>query len=306
MSILNLHRRAIALMVLAPTMWSMAGVVTRHLDAASGVEITFWRSLFSGICVACALLWQRGAVRTITDVRSLGAAGVLSGMMWCTMFVCFMIALTMTTVANTLIVMSIAPLLTALLAWLVLKQQIPQRTWLAILAALVGIVWMFLHGMREVGGRHLAGMLIAAGVPVASAINLITLKRAGHGIDLMPAVLLGSLFSAMLMLPFALPLQASLHDIALLAMLGFFQLGLPCMLMVKATRSLSAPEVSLLSLLEVLLGPIWTWLGAGEVPARETLIGGAIVLGALVLNELAAMHRKEKASSPAVAEEASL
>lgn len=203
---------------------------------------------------------------------------------------CFMIALTKTTVANTLIVMSVSPLLTAFLAWMFLKQRIAQRTWVAIIAAFIGILWMFVHGLSAVQGQHLVGMTIAMAVPVAAAINLIAIKRTGHGVDLVPAVLLGSVFSAGMMLPLAWPLQASLHDIVILAILGFFQLGLPCILMVRAARSLTAPEVSLLALLEVLLGPLWTWLGAGEVPAQETLIGGAVVMAALVFNELAAIR----------------
>ena len=81
-------------------------------------------------------------------------------------------------------------------------------------------------------------------------------------------------------------------SVFILAMLGFFQLGLPCMLMVRAARSLSAPEISLLALLEVLLGPIWAWLGAGEVPASATLLGGAVVLTALVFNEIADMRNR--------------
>ncbi|MFD2273286.1 EamA family transporter [Undibacterium arcticum] len=108
--------------------------------------------------------------------------------------------------------------------------------------------------------------------------------------DLIPAVLLGGVFSALLMLPLAWPMRASLHDVLILAILGFFQLGFPCMLMVHASKSLSAPEISLLALLEVLLGPIWAWLGAGEVPAREALLGGAVVLSALVFNELLAVR----------------
>lgn len=286
-------------MIIAPTLWSIAGVITRHLDAARGVEVTFWRSLFSAMAVAIVLVGQQGVARTVNTIRSAGLTGVLSGMMWCVMFVCFMIALTKTTVANTLIVMSVAPLLTAFLAWVVLKQSIPQRTWLAIAAAFVGILWMFVNGMSNVGGQHLIGMLIAGAVPVASAVNLIILKRAGQGIDLMPAVFLGSVFSALLMLPFAWPLQASLHDVGLLAVLGFFQLGLPCLLMVKATKSLSAPEVALLALLEVLLGPLWTWLGAGEVPTRETLLGGGVVMAALVLNEIAALRAQGGKKAPA-------
>ena len=95
------------------------------------------------------------------------------------------------------------------------------------------------------------------------------------------------------MLPLSWPFQASLHDIAILAILGFFQLGLPCMLMVAASKSLSAPEISLLALLEVLLGPLWTWIGAGEVPAHATLVGGAVVLAALVFNEATAIRRTE-------------
>lgn len=287
---LTTHQRAVLLMIIAPTLWSIAGVLTRHLDAARGFEITFWRSFFSAVFVAVALVAQQGWGGAAGTVRAVGSLGILSGMMWCVMFVSFMIALTKTTVANTLIVMSVSPLLTAFLAWLFLKQQIPQRTWLAIVAAFLGILWMFISSMSDMDGQHLLGMLIAGAVPVAAAVNLIAIKRAGHGVDLIPAVLLGSVFSAALMLPLAWPLQASLHDIGLLAVLGFFQLGLPCMLMVRAAKSLTAPEVSLLALLEVLLGPLWTWLGAGEVPARETLIGGAVVIAALVFNELAAMQ----------------
>lgn len=290
MSSLNPHQRAVLVMVCAASLWSIAGVVTRHLDAARDFEVTLWRSFFSAIFVAGALLFQQGMGNALATVRKLGRLGVLSAIMWCVMFNCFMIALTKTTVANTLVVMSVSPLLTAFLAWLLLKQSIPQRTWYAIIAALIGIVWMFVRGMSDVNGQNLLGMTIASAVPVAAAINVIAIKKAGHGVDLIPAILLGSVFSVALMLPLAWPLQASLHDVAILAILGFFQLGLPCMLMVRASRGLSAPEISLLALLEVLLGPLWAWLGAGEVPALETLIGGALVVAALVFNEMAGLR----------------
>jgi drug/metabolite transporter (DMT)-like permease len=290
MSSLNPHQRAVLVMVCAASLWSIAGVVTRHLDAARDFEVTLWRSFFSAIFVAGALLFQQGMGNALATVRKLGRLGVLSAIMWCVMFNCFMIALTKTTVANTLVVMSVSPLLTAFLAWLLLKQSIPQRTWYAIIAALIGIVWMFVRGMSDVNGQNLLGMTIASAVPVAAAINVIAIKKAGHGVDLIPAILLGSVFSVALMLPLAWPLQASLHDVAILAILGFFQLGLPCMLMVRASRGLSAPEISLLALLEVLLGPLWAWLGAGEVPAQETLIGGALVVAALVFNEMAGLR----------------
>ncbi|MES2071627.1 MAG: DMT family transporter [Pseudomonadota bacterium] len=286
------HRKALFLMISAASLWSIAGVLTRHLDVARSFEVTFWRSLFAALFVALAMLWQHKS-QAIRKLASVGRFGLISGVMWAVMFCCFMIALTMTTVANTLIVMSVSPLLTALLAWVVLHQKIVLRTWLAIAVALAGMLWMFAGGMSSVDATGLAGMLIAIGIPVAASVNVITLKKAGQAVDLIPAVLIGGVISAALMLPLTLPLQASVHDMAILAVLGVLQLGFPCMLMVSASRTLSAPEISLLALLEVLLGPIWAWLGAGEVPAQETLVGGAVVLAALVFNELLALREDD-------------
>ncbi|MFZ6674731.1 DMT family transporter [Undibacterium sp. Xuan67W] len=283
------HRRAVILMICAATLWSIAGVLTRHLDGARDFEVTFWRSFFAAIFVAVAMLRQYKKA-FIPRLRLLGKIGLLSGCMWATMYSCFMIAITMTTVANTSIMESLSPLFTAFLAWLILRQHIPGRTWLAIAAACAGICWMFAGSISQVDQRGLLGMLIGLGVPIAASVNVILLKKAGHTVDLIPAVFMGGSISALMMLPFALPFQASLHDITILAILGFFQLGFPCMLMVRASASLSAPEIALLSLLEVLLAPIWAWLGADEVPAQATLVGGAIVLLALVFNELAAMR----------------
>jgi drug/metabolite transporter (DMT)-like permease len=283
------HRGAVILMIVTATLWSIAGVFTRHLDSAKGFEVTFWRSLFAGLFVLVAMLKQYGR-GFVPRLRLLGRLGFLSGCMWATMYSCFMIAMTMTTVANTSIMESLAPLFTAFLAWLILRERIPARTWWAIAAACLGMGWMFAGSLSEVDSRGLLGILIALGVPVAASVNVILLKKGGHTVDLIPAVFLGGSISALVMLPFALPLQASSHDVLLLAILGFFQLGLPCMLMVRASASLTAPEISLLCLLEVLLAPIWAWLGAGELPAQATITGGVIVLIALVLNELASMR----------------
>jgi drug/metabolite transporter (DMT)-like permease len=133
-------------------------------------------------------------------------------------------------------------------------------------------------------------MLIALSIPIAAAVNVVTLRAASAELDLRPAVMLGGAISCLIALPLALPLQATPKDIALLAFLGVFQLALPCLLLVLASRVLLAPEIALIGLLEVVLGPLWAWLGAGEVPARATLVGGAVVLSALILNELATIR----------------
>lgn len=289
-------------MLAATFLWSIAGVFTRHLEFARSWEVTFWRSFFAFVFMAGALAWQHRSARVSDSATGAwsaicrsGRAGLLSGLMWATMFTCFMLALTRTTTANTLIVNSLSPLFAALLAWIVLKQPIALRTGIAIGVAIAGMAWMF-HAGLAADERALSGTLIAFAVPIAAAINVVTLKRVGHEVDLVPAVLIGALLSALIALPVALPLTASAHDVGLLAILGFFQLGLPCMLMVRASRHLGAPELALLTLLEVIEGPLWSWLFAGEAIAGSTLSGGAVVLGALVLNELCGSSGSRRAT----------
>ena len=284
------HKMALLLMIIAPTMWSTAGVLSRHLESARGFEVSFWRSFFAALFVGSVLAWQHKA-QFGQKLKGLGRYGLASGVMWAAMFTCFMLALTMTTVANALIVESFAPLLTAIFAWIFLSEKIPGRTWLAIVVAFCGMLWMFIDGFSKLDSRGLIGVMLALCVPFAVAANVIILKKGGQHVDLIPAVLVGGVLSALLMLPFALPFSASTHDILILATLGVFQLGLPCMIMVHAAKGLSAPEISLLSLLEVVLGPFWVWLAIGEEPAKATLMGGAVVLGALIFNEMMAFRQ---------------
>ena len=273
-------------------LWSLAGVFTRHFERAQSWDVAFWRSFFAMIFMVGVLAWThraRGLGGAARAVRATGWAGLISGAMWATSFTCFMLALTRTTTANTLIVNSLSPLFAAALSWVVLKQPIARRTWLAIFIAIAGMGWMFQAGLAA-DAAALSGTLIAFGIPVASAINVVTLKRVGHAVDMVPAVLLGAIFSAAITLPWALPFQPSAQDMAILAFLGFFQLGLPCLLMVRASRHLAAPEIALLMLLEVIEGPLWSWLFAGEAIAASTLSGSVVVLAALVVNEASALR----------------
>jgi drug/metabolite transporter (DMT)-like permease len=197
-------------------------------------------------------------------------------------------------VANVLVTMALGPLFTALLARAVLGYRLPVRTWLAVALAGVGIAFMYGHAFGLGERRHVLGTLVALGVPVAAAVNWTLLQHlksrsaAGRdepGQDMLPAVLLGALLSAAMTLPLAWPLGASAHDLGLLALLGGVQLAVPCLLAVSVARVLSAPEMALLGLLEVIFGVAWAWLGAGEKPGGAVLVGGALVVGALALNE---------------------
>jgi len=295
------HLRAVVLMIIVTLLWSTAGVVTRHLDTAASFEVTFWRSFFNALTLIVMLAILRGPSLWRTLLSSPVVVWV-SGICWAVMFTAFMVAITMTTVANVLITMAIGPLLTALMARFFLHHKLPARTWVAILTAGAGIVWMY--GTQVGNGVSFAGSMVALAVPLAAAINFTMLQHVGHqssvssvedklapSQDMLPAVLIGAIISSAVCLPLAWPLHTSTHDLELLALLGATQLALPCLLMVRLTRVLAAAEISLLGLLEVVFGVTWAWLGAGEMPTTNTVIGGALVLGALLGNEVLALRK---------------
>ena len=290
-------------MLLVTLMWSTAGVVTRHLEAARSFEVTFWRSAFNAVALTAALLWLRGP-RLWADIRSGGGALWVSALCWAVMYTTFMLAITLTTVATVLITMSIAPLLTALFSRAFLQHRLPGRTWVAISVAGLGIAWMFGRQAMQAGGS-MTGALVALGVPIAGATNWTLLQHlhqrhardpSVRAPDMLPAVLLGALLSALVTLPMSLPLSATAHDLSLLALLGVFQLAIPCLLVVQLTRVLPAPEISLIGLLEVVFGVLLAWVGAGEAPGPTALAGGSLVVGALLFNEWLALRERQAAS----------
>ena len=256
------HTQAVFVMVAVTMMWSIAGVVTRHLEQARSFEVTFWRSFFTVLSLLVILPFFQGR-EVFAKIRHGGWALWLSGLCWAVMFTAFMVALTLTSVANTLVTMALGPFLTALIARAAIGHRIAPRTWAAIAVAGVGIAYMY--GAQIEAGRF-AGTLVALCVPVAGGINWTITQRShaqGQGVDLVPAVLVGAVISSLLTLPLSLPFQASGHDIGLLALLGLVQLAIPCALAVVCARVLKAPEMSLLALLEVVFGILLAWVGAG-------------------------------------------
>lgn len=287
------HQRAVWVMVAVTLMWSIAGVVTRQLEAARSFEVTFWRSFFTAISLLVILPLWRGAGAVWRQLRSAPAALWWSGLCWSAMFTSFMLALTMTSVAGVLVISSLNPLFTALLAWLFLRQHIPWFTWMAITLAGAGMAWMF---GGQLGSDSGLGLFVALFVPLSAAINWIVVQHAhakGEDVDLVPSVLVGGMLSALVTFPLALPLQATAHDVGLLALLGLVQLAIPCTLLVICARVLKAPEISLLAQLEIIFGILLVWVGAGERPAGTVLQGGGLVLFALVANELMVWKKKQ-------------
>jgi drug/metabolite transporter (DMT)-like permease len=288
------HPQAIALMVLVTALWSIAGVVTRQLSQAHSFEVTFWRSLFTALSLLVILpVWQGAGVFRRTPWRS--RVLWLSALSWAVMFTAFMVALTLTTVANVLITMAVGPFITALMARAFTGHRIAARTWAAIVLAGAGIAWMY---AGQMGQGQMLGTLIALCVPSAGAMQWTLAQKlrlqdaSTPRVDLLPAVMLGAALSTAFTLPLAFPFVATTPDVAWLALLGVFQLAIPCTLSVIAARVLAAPEVSLLALLEIIFGIGLAWAFAGEVPAASVLTGGALVMAALVANEALALRER--------------
>ena len=287
-------------MILVTLMWSIAGVVSRQLDAARSFEVTFWRSLFNAAALLAALRFMRGTALW-SDIRRGGRALWFSAFCWAVMYTNFMLAITLTTVATVLVTMAVAPLVTALFSRVFLHHRLPARTWAAIGTAGLGIAWMFGRQAWS-GGASMTGALVALGVPIAAAANWTLLQHvhARHAADprieepqMLPAVLLGAALSAAVTLPLALPFSATAHDLSWLALLGVVQLAIPCLIVVRLSSVLPAPEISLLALLEVIFGVLLAWAGAGEVPGRDALVGGSLVLAALIGNEWWALRQRQ-------------
>jgi drug/metabolite transporter (DMT)-like permease len=317
------HLQAVALMVGAALLWSSAGVVARQLEGAVRFEVTFWRAAFTVLSLLVLLpIWRQatraqGKAKGAPLTRRYAVAhwihhhwGLLpesrsfwaSGFCWSVMFTAFMLGLTFTSVANVLIIMSLGPLFTAVLAWAINGQRLKGHVWGAILMAGLGMAYMY-------GGQMLAllksdatqahqlviGSLIALCVPLAGALNWTLVQRSqsrGGRIDLVPAVLVGATLCCFYTWWPASPFAATRSDLLWLALLGLTQLAIPCMLAMVVARTLKAPEVSLLGLLEVIFGILWPWLFANEAPGPSVLLGGGVVIVALVANELMGWHSR--------------
>jgi drug/metabolite transporter (DMT)-like permease len=286
MSTAREHRYALALMVGATLCWASAGVLVRNMTLSDGWEMTFWRSFFMTIAVAGWLsLQHRGSVWQ--KIRAVGLPGLISAAMLTVMFISFILALSMTTVANVLVVSSSSPFFSALLGWLLLGERVPLRTWIAMAVAIAGIVVMFVQALSGEGWQ---GMLLSLVIPVAFGINIAVLRKMHASVDMIPGILLAGVLSAAVTLPIALPFEASALDLGLLAVMGAVQLGLGCILMVIASRHLSAAEIGLTSILETVFGTLAVWVLVGEQPSAATLVGGAMVIGALAANQYVAFR----------------
>ena len=194
----------------------------------------------------------------------------------------FLLALNYTSVANVLFLQAASPMIAALLGWAVLSERVPRRTWLAMVVAAVGVGVM-------VAGTFSAGATAVA-LPIvmtASFAIVIVITRSRRDVSMMPATCASQALVIVVVAPFASFGSATTADWGIFFALGTFQMGAGLALLTIGARVLPPAEVALLSLLEVALGPLWVWLAYGERPSATTLVGGAVVTAAVVVQATA-------------------
>jgi drug/metabolite transporter (DMT)-like permease len=269
------HRRGRTYVALAALAWSTAGLLQRELSVNVPTQLA-GRALFATLGVfAYVAIAERGAV--VGAFRAIGRAGLVLAALMAVSSGAFIAALNYTSVANVLFLQALAPVLAAVLGTLV-GEPVARRTWIAMAVAIAGVGLM-------VGGPHhpsLAGFSLSLLMSVTFAATIV-ITRHRREVSMAPATCLSQLLVLLAAAPFAQPGDIGAQDLALLVGLGVGQIGLGLIFLTIGARLIPAAEVALITLLEIVLGPIWVWIALSEQPAAATLVGGAIVLAAVVI-----------------------
>jgi drug/metabolite transporter (DMT)-like permease len=281
------HRRGLVLVGIAAVIWSTGGLIVRSLDTDQAWTTIFYRSLFASVfLVGFVVVRDRG--RAVRSFTSMGAAGLLVGACFAMSSISLVVALGLTSVANTLVVVSTAPLLAAVLGRVVLGEPVNGRTWATAGVTVVGVVIMVSGSSTE---GSLAGDAVAMLIPIGLAVATVTIRR-HHEVLMVPAMAVGTVMAMLVAVPFVSVWTVTGHDLGLLAMFGSVQLGLGLALYAVGARMAPPADVALVSLLEPVLGPLWVWAVLSEDPGVAALIGGTLVIAAVAIHTAFDLRRR--------------
>ena len=280
-------------MLLAGVCWSFAGLIIRLTENVAEWQILFYRSLFLVITLSLYLV-IKNKHQVLTVFQRAGKTGCIAGMILASGFACWIFAITHTTVANALFVLACSSFIAALLGQIVLKEKVRISTWIYMSVAASGVAIMVIEA---IGIGTLVGNLFALGAATSFAIFAVALRK-GRNTDMTPAVCWAGLWAmgigSVMMLSKGMAFSISPRDLALCASLGIVQVGLGLILFTAGSRYVPTAEMVLLSLTEVVLGPVWVWLVIDEIPTLYTIVGGVIVLGAIASQAIQGAKRRHR------------
>jgi drug/metabolite transporter (DMT)-like permease len=272
----RVRRRGQVYVALAAVAWSSAGVLQRELTVDVPTQVA-GRALFAMLALfAFVAVAERGSV--VSAFTSMGRAGLAVALCTAIASGSFIVALNHTTVANVLFMQAVAPIAAAVIAWLALREPVSRRTAVAMLVALGGVGLM----VGGPGGAHGLGLTLSVVMTLAFAVAVV-ITRHRRDISMAPAICLSQVIVLAVFAPFADAGSVDAHNLVVIVALGVGQMGLGLAFLTVGARLIPAAEVALITLLEVVLGPLWVWLAFSERPSTTTLIGGSIVLVAVAL-----------------------
>lgn len=258
--------------------WSFGGMIDRFIEAPDTWTVVFWRSVFAASFLIGFLVLRDGR-KAAGAFREMGWPGLIVALCFMTASISFVQAIALTSVANVILINAAVPLSAALISWLVLGEKISGVTWAAIAAVILGVAIMVSDGS---GGKgSLAGNLLALLITLVFSIAVVVTRR-HSGVRMTPAVILATSLAAIVAFTQSSGLKVSAQDFVWLFAFGALNLGLGMALFVTGARLIPAANSALFGTFETVAGPVWVWLVHGETVSAMTLLGGVIVLVALL------------------------
>jgi drug/metabolite transporter (DMT)-like permease len=271
------HRLGIALVVAAAVAWSTAPFFTRLLPFDSWT-ILFWRGLFGGGLIAAILVLTQGR-SGLKDLVGMGASGWLVASLSTLGMVSFIPALQLTSVSNVAIIIATGPFVAAAMAWIWLREAARWQTMLASAVALCGVA-IIVGNVRA--NSDILGIALSCLMTLAIAAMTVVIRR-HQNTPMVAAAALSNVLGSFVGAFFADGITSvTAADLVILAMFGFFQVALGLTLYVLGSRLLPSGQACLIATLETPLMPFWVWLAFQETPAPRALVGGALVMGAVI------------------------
>jgi drug/metabolite transporter (DMT)-like permease len=286
------RRTGIALILAAAVAWSTAPFFTRLLALLDSWTILFWRGLSGATVITVVLVLTQGRAG-LRDFTGMGKNGWLVAVLSTLGMISFIPSLQLTSVSNVAIIIATGPFVAAGLAWIWLREVPGLRTLLASLVALCGAV--IIVGNTS-GGADVLGIALACFTTFVIAAMTVAVRR-HKDTPMVAAAALSNLLGSIVSIPFAHGITSvSATDLVTLALFGFLQVGLGLSLFMLGSRLLPSGQATLIATLETPLMPFWVWLAFQETPTARALIGGALVMGAVVA-DIAGEMRAQKHST---------
>jgi len=292
------YKKGVLFVLMAGVLWSTIGIGVRLIDNAVVWQILLYRSISMSIFLYLIIRLRTGE-SPFVQIRRDGTPVFVAGLALFIAYSSGIYAIQNTSVANAMLLFAAAPFMAAVLGWVILREPVRVATWVTMVLAIGGIAIMFADKSGEVAFKGSLAALVSAFGFAAFSVAL----RWGRTGEMLPAVFLSALFAIaitlVVCLSLGLPIVLSSNDAGIAMGMGVFQAGAGLILFTLGSRSLPAAELTLLSMTEVLLGPLWVWLFLGEAAGINTLVGGSALLVAIAANAVSGNRHKPPPSTVA-------